>query len=91
MDLDHSQSRNLSFLITQKSGIHNSECRFRTPENSRAKDSFFIVVLVPLSKETFHLFGKEQFAKMKSTAYFINASRGPVVDTDALYEALIHK
>lgn len=51
-------------------------------------ESDFIVVLVPLSAATRHLFGKEQFAKMKSTAYFVNVSRGAVVDTEALYNAL---
>jgi len=47
-----------------------------------------IIVLTPLTTETRGLFGREQFLKMKSTAYFINVSRGPVVDTDALLEAL---
>ncbi|MFD0681326.1 MULTISPECIES: 2-hydroxyacid dehydrogenase [unclassified Paenibacillus] len=51
----------------------------------------FIIVLVPLSNQSRGLFGTEAFAKMKSSAYFINASRGPVVNTDALYEALRNK
>lgn len=55
------------------------------------KESDFIVVLVPLSPSSRHLFGEEQFKKMKSSAYFINASRGAVVDTNALYNALIHQ
>lgn len=55
------------------------------------EQSDFVVVLVPLSEHTYHLFGKEQFAKMKSTAYFINAARGSVADTDALYDALANK
>lgn len=55
------------------------------------KESDFIVVLVPLSANNVGLFGKEEFAEMKSTAYFINASRGAVVDTQALYEALLNK
>ncbi len=37
---------------------------------------------------TYHLFGAEQFAKMKSSAIFINAGRGPVVDENALIAAL---
>ena len=48
----------------------------------------FVIVLTPLSQETRGLFGREQFLRMKSTAYFINVSRGPVVDTDALLDAL---
>ncbi len=47
-----------------------------------------IVVLIPLSTASRKMFGHEQFAKMKPTAYFINAARGGVVDTAALYEAL---
>ena len=34
------------------------------------------------------MFRREQFARMKKTAYFINAARGPIVETDALYEAV---
>lgn len=50
--------------------------------------SDFIVVLTPLNVESRGLFGREQFAKMKKTAYFINAARGLIVNTDALYEAV---
>jgi glyoxylate reductase len=48
----------------------------------------FIIVLVPLSKQSRGMFGNKEFAKMKSSAYFINASRGSIVDTEALYESL---
>jgi phosphoglycerate dehydrogenase-like enzyme len=34
------------------------------------------------------MIGEEALAKMKPTAVLINTSRGPVVDPDALYEAL---
>jgi glyoxylate reductase len=52
------------------------------------EQSDFVVVLVPLTEQSCGLFSREQFAMMKSTAYLVNASRGPVVDTEALYEAL---
>lgn len=48
----------------------------------------FVVSLAPLTTETRNLFKADVFAKMKKSAIFINASRGPVVDEQALYEAL---
>jgi glyoxylate reductase len=50
--------------------------------------SDFIVVLIPLSNESRLMFRREQFGKMKKTAYFINAARGGIVETNALYEAV---
>lgn len=42
----------------------------------------------PLTAETRHAFGAEQFRAMKRTAVFINTTRGPVVDEPALAAAL---
>ena len=39
-------------------------------------------------KETTGLIGKRELAKMKKTAVLVNVARGPVVDTEALTEAL---
>ena len=50
--------------------------------------SDFISLHTNLTPETHHMFGADAFARMKSTAILINTSRGPVVDHDALYEAL---
>ena len=50
--------------------------------------SDFITLHVPLSSETHHLINRETLRKMKRSAILINAARGPVVDSDALYEAL---
>lgn len=43
---------------------------------------------VPLNDSTRGLIGKEQLGKMKKTAFLINTARGPVVDSQALAEAL---
>ncbi|MEO2073880.1 MAG: D-glycerate dehydrogenase [Bacillus sp. (in: firmicutes)] len=51
--------------------------------------SDFIVCLTPLTNETKNLFTRDVFRKMKQSAIFINAGRGPVVDEQALYEAVI--
>lgn len=52
------------------------------------KNSDFISVHVPLTKETKYLFGKKEFSMMKKSAFFINTARGKVVNEKALYEAL---
>lgn len=51
----------------------------------------FVVVTLPLTDSTKNLFGREQFAAMKPTAYFINVSRGGVVQEDQLVIALNEK
>jgi glyoxylate reductase len=52
------------------------------------READFVTLHVALTPETRHLIGGAEFAKMKPTAILINASRGPVVDTDALVAAL---
>lgn len=52
------------------------------------QESDYVCVVLPLTDETHHMIGAEQFKKMKSSAIFINAGRGPVVDEQALIEAL---
>ncbi len=51
----------------------------------------FVVCLAPLTNETYQLFNREAFMKMKRSAMFINAGRGAVVDEEALYDALINR
>lgn len=50
--------------------------------------SDFVSVHAPLNNETRRMFGIEQFKKMKPTAFFINCSRGGIVDENALYAAV---
>ena len=52
------------------------------------KESDFVCVLTPLTKETENLIGREQLARMKKTAILINTARGGIVNEDALYDAL---
>jgi phosphoglycerate dehydrogenase-like enzyme len=52
------------------------------------RESDFIVACPLLNDETRHLIGAPQFALMKPQAFFINVSRGPVVDELALIDAL---
>lgn len=50
--------------------------------------SDFVVLCTPLTPETYHLVGTDEFAAMKREALFINVSRGPTVDEPALARAL---
>ena len=52
------------------------------------EQSDFVCVMTPLTPKTKGLIGKREFEKMKKSAIFINASRGAVVDEQALVEAL---
>ena len=52
------------------------------------KESDFVTVHSPLTPETKNLIGKAELDAMKPEAFLINAARGPLIDEDALYEAL---
>ena len=52
------------------------------------EQSDIIVLCCPLTEETRGLIGRERIARMKPNALLINVSRGPVVDDEALIEAL---
>jgi len=42
----------------------------------------------PSNESTHHLIGREQFEMMKSSAFLVNTARGPIVDEQALVDAL---
>jgi glyoxylate reductase len=50
-----------------------------------------VVALLPLTPQTRGMFGDAAFARMKPTATFVNAARGPICDTNALLRALEQK
>ncbi|MCD2137862.1 2-hydroxyacid dehydrogenase [Salinicoccus halitifaciens] len=52
------------------------------------KESDFVVLMIPGSRETKHFIKAEHFKKMKTSAIFVNASRGMNIDENALYNAL---
>jgi glyoxylate reductase len=50
--------------------------------------SDFVTIHTDLNEKTRHMFNADAFAKMKRTAILINTARGPIVDPDALNDAL---
>ena len=47
-----------------------------------------VILTLPLTDETKYLFNKDKFSKMKNGALLVNISRGAVVNTNDLIEAL---
>lgn len=67
------------------------EMRSREPWSNAIGDADFVVVLTALDARTQHLVDATFLAAMKPAAFFINLSRGGVVDEAALVDALQRK
>jgi D-3-phosphoglycerate dehydrogenase len=52
------------------------------------RESDFVSLHPPLTPQTRKMMGEETLSHMRPTAFLVNCSRGPVVDTDALVRAL---
>jgi D-3-phosphoglycerate dehydrogenase len=53
------------------------------------RESDFIVIQSPLTPQTRHLFDENALRKMKPSAFLVNTARGPIVQDQALYRALV--
>ena len=58
------------------------------PLETLLASSDFILPLVPLTADTFHLLNRETLRRMKRGSYLINVSRGSIVDENAVADAL---
>jgi glyoxylate reductase len=61
------------------------------PFEELLKTADFVCLCPWYTPETYHLIGEKQLGMMKPTAFLINTSRGPVVDLQALIDALVLK
>src|SRR6185437_1941745 len=82
---------NMQVLYTNRSANPHAEQaygarRVELPELLASAD--FVCLQVPLTAETKHLIGAAQLGSMKKSAILINASRGAIVDEQALIKAL---
>lgn len=58
------------------------------PLNELFEKSDVISLHCPLTESSYHLLNKEAFKRMKNGVFIVNTSRGALVDSDALLEAL---
>lgn len=77
----------IAYSRSQKQAALDLGIRYVTLDELMA-ESDFVSVNCPLNGETKGLINKEAIAKMKPTACLINTARGPVVDSQALADAL---
>ena len=81
--LYHNRSRN-----TNAEEYYNAEY---TSLEELLNRSDYVVNLIPANQTTEKYFGENEFASMQTHAFFINASRGSIVDEQALYSALVSR
>ncbi len=62
-----------------------------TPLNQILEEADFVTLHCDLNPTSRHLINKDNLSFMKPTAFIINTSRGPVIEQNALIEALLNK
>lgn len=72
----------LAYDCTHKTGANY------VPFCELQRNSDIVTLHVPLTEDTYHMIGRDQINGMKQGTLFINTSRGALVDTAALAEAL---
>lgn len=82
----------MKIVYTQRKRLLPSEeepygARF-TDLDTLLKESDVVSLHCPLTEETLHLLNRERLLSMKKGAILINTSRGPIIDEEALAEAL---
>ncbi|MCS7233755.1 MAG: C-terminal binding protein [Synergistetes bacterium] len=70
-----------------KSKIESDGCKAVSFEEL-LRNSDVIFIQAPLTEETRGMFNRKAFSMMKQGAFIINTARGPIIENDALYEAL---
>ncbi len=55
------------------------------------KESDYVVIALPLTRDTYHIISEKELRNMKNNAVLVNISRGAVVDETALIKALKEK
>lgn len=82
MQVIHSDNNALPAELAEELGTKE------VPFEALLADADVVSLHCPYLPATHHLMGAEQFAMMKPTAYLVNSARGPLVDEQALVDAL---
>jgi glyoxylate reductase len=81
----------MDILYTSRSvqnGVEDQTGALRVSLEDLLEHSDHVVICVALNDDTKHLIDAAALQRMKPTANLVNIARGPIVDTDALYDAL---
>jgi glyoxylate reductase len=81
----------MDILYTSRSvqnGVEDQTGATRASLEDLLERSDHVVICVALNDDTKRLIDAAAFQRMKPTANLVNIARGPIVDTDALYDAL---
>ncbi len=81
----------LGFDIKEREDLKEKYYVQYTDFEGLVRNSDFISLHSPLTKDNYHIFNKEIFEMMKPSSFIINTARGELIDTQALYNALIDK
>lgn len=79
----------LGFDIKERDILREKYAVSYVPFDELLRRSDFISIHAPLTKDNYHLFNMKSFEKMKPNAIIINTARGEIVDTQALYNAIV--
>ncbi len=81
----------MRIAAVSRSGIDDPTLKFagRMSElDTLLGQSDFLIIAAPLTAETSGAIGERELALLPEGAYLVNVARGPIVDEDALYQAL---
>ena len=59
--------------------------------DSALEKADYVIIALPLTKETYHMIDEHKLSLMKSSSVLINVARGDIIDQDALIKALKQK
>lgn len=82
------QALGMKILVADPYAVISEPRHLAVDLDALLAQSDYVVCLAPATVETAHLFNAAAFAKMQASAFFINASRGELVDEAALLQAL---